>query len=334
MTSRTTFRLHGLESDNLLAFLALIGLLRSLEAVDRDLSNIERFHPRAAWDLDHPPLRPVLHVSGEHSQVELAEAVSKGIGILSRAHDFDGRKTPDYTRTEAEELLTAETRAASVRDRDRVDLFAAVMTDGAIKDPKKGDIQPTPFCLMFGQGWQFFLERLVTVPRQEAPPPKGRGRSRREITATECLIEALFHPWHRSDPTPSFRWDPEEDVRYALMAGDPTDSAYKTGTQHGANRLAAVAFPVLTVVPSGRSKMNSLAVIGGNYNRGFQFAWPIWREPATLATIRSLLAHPALYEPGGLDHLGIEYVLVARRISVGKFMNFSRARPVGMEEAA
>jgi len=31
-------------------------------------------------------------------------------------------------------------------------------------------------------------------------------------------------------------------------------------------------------------------------------------------------------EPDALKHLGVDHVLVARRISVGKFMNFTRAR--------
>ena len=47
MNARTTHRLDGLESDNLLAFLALLGLLRALEAADSTL------HPRAAWGCRH-----------------------------------------------------------------------------------------------------------------------------------------------------------------------------------------------------------------------------------------------------------------------------------------
>jgi hypothetical protein len=42
----------------------------------------------------------------------------------------------------------------------------------------------------------------------------------------------------------------------------------------------------------------------------------------------AMLAHPDLRKPHELGHLGVDHVLVARRISVGKFMNFSRARPV------
>jgi hypothetical protein len=69
-------------------------------------------------------------------------------------------------------------------------------------------------------------------------------------------------------------------------------------------------------------------VTGGVTQRGFSFAWPAWREPATFAAIRALLAHPELRNPGALHFLGVEHVFVARRTSVGKFMNFTRAHVV------
>jgi hypothetical protein len=135
--------------------------------------------------------------------------------------------------------------------------------------------------------------------------------------------------WQRQDRTFSFRWDPEEDVRYALMAGDPTDAAYKPGTQHGANRLAAVGLPLLTVAPERRAGQVRPAVIGGEFGAGgFSFAWPVWKQPITVAAIRALLNHPDLRKPGAMAHLGVDHVLVTRRIPVGKYMNFSRARPI------
>jgi hypothetical protein len=205
------------------------------------------------------------------------------------------------------------------------------MSDAAIKDDKKERVDPTPLCLLFGQGHQHFLERLADVSRQPVPP-RGKGKNALILSASDCLAEALFQPWHRDDPTFSFRWDPEEDVRYALMAGDPTDVAYKAHTQHGANRLAAVGFAVLTVVPEMRAGRVRPAIIGGSAAVGFSFAWPIWRQAATLPAIRALLSHPDLRTPDGLKHLGVDHVLVAQRVSVGKYMNFSRARPIRQVE--
>lgn len=328
MSGSKLHRLDGLEPDNPLAFLALLGLLRALEHHDRMADPADRLLPRAAWDFVRLPLRPVLALAREATREEVAEATARGIDGLAPAHDFDGEKNLNFSVDRCRELLEAAARDAGLRSRERVDLLAALMTDGAVKDQKGDPIQATPFCLQFGQGHQHFLERLAKVPRAEAPPPKGRGRKRKEFTAVETLIDALFHPWTREDPTDSFRWDPDEDVRWALMAGDPTDNAYKSGTQHGANRLASVGLPALTVAPRRQGGRTRAAVIGGAFAPRFSFAWPVWTEPATLSTIRAMLAHPRLREVDGLTHLGVAHVYVAERISSGKFMNFTRGRPI------
>ena len=325
MTAKTVHRLDGLEPNNLLAFLALLGLLRALEAADSEPDN--KLQPRAAWDIDTPPLRPKLILSCAVTQEEVTENAATGIRVISACHDFGGRKNLNYSQEECRALLQEEARAARPGSRERADLLAALMSDVAIKDDKKKLVDPTPLCLLFGQGHQHFLERLAHVPQEPAPEPRGRGRQATSISESECLSEALFQPWHRNDKTPSFRWDPEEAVRYALMAGNPTDKAYKTGTQHGANRLAAIGLGVLTLAPEIRAGRISPGAIGGaRAAGGFSFAWPIWREPATLTAIRALLAHPGLREIDALAHLGVDHVMVARRISVGKFMNVSRAR--------
>lgn len=332
MNATTVHRLDGLEPDNLLALLALLGLLRSLESGDRERDPADRFLPRAAWTIDDPPLRPLLHIANGADREQLTEAACRGIDRLSGAHEFGSEKNLNHPREYAREILRGAASSAAVHARDHVDALAALMTDGACKEEKGEPIIPTPLCLQFGQGHQHFLQRLSDVPKQQAPPARGRGKARITPSPQECLIEALFEPWHRTDPTFSFRWDPEEDVRYALMAGDPTDAAYKGGTQHGANRLAAVGLAALTAAPVLQDGRPRTAVTGGEFRRGFSFAWPIWREPASLAAIRAMLAHPALRSPGALTHIGVAHVFVARRISVGKFMNFSRGRPLAFAE--
>lgn len=329
MTATTSHRLEGLEPDNLLAFLALLGLLRALEAADEKSSESLRLFPRAGWEIEVPPLRPKLFLARALTADQVAEVAAAGVDVIAGAHEFGDRSDLNHSRTECRSLLWQEAAAASLNARGRVDLMAALMSDAAIKVDKKEPVDPTPLCLLFGQGHQHFLSRLSNVPREPAPPPRGRGAKSASLSASECLAEALFQPWHRDDPTFSFRWDPEEDVRYALMPGDPTDPAYKPGTQHGANRLAAVGLATLTLVPERRAGRVRPAIIGGASGAdGFSFAWPIWSQPATLSAIRALLAHPDLRDPGALEHLGVDHVLVARRISVGKFMNFSRARPL------
>lgn len=329
MTASSSHRLDGLEPDNLLAFLALLGLLRSLEADDRQCPDREKTCPRACWELDGPPLRPRLFLQISVTTKEVAERAARGLRMLAEAHEFDGRKDLNYSRSECRALLDEEANRARLDARTRIDLLSALMSDAAIKDLKTNLIDPTPFCLLFGQGHQHFLDRLSKVVRDVCPVQRGRGKAAVKITDSECLSEALFAPWHYQDPTFSFRWDPAEDVRYALLAGDPTDGAYKGGTQHGANRLAAVGFAALTLVPELRAGRVRPRIIGGISNsEGFSFAWPIWREPASLRSVSALLTHPKLKDRGALAHLGVEHVLEARRVPVGKFMNFTRARYV------
>jgi hypothetical protein len=320
-------RLEGLEPDNLLAFLALLGLLRALEVAR------PAWRPRAGWDVDVAPLRPVLTLAEAQAAIAISKAAAEGAAVLAQDYIFpqsaDGaakaQSNLNYAAKTARELLE---RASESQDRRRADLWSALMCDAAAKDGKV--IEATPLCLLFGQGHQHFLDRLASVPRSDAPPPRGRGRNAVRLTAAGALHEALFQTWTRQDPTPAFRWDPAEDVRYALRADDP--SGEKSTTQHGANRLAALGLPVLTVTPIQRGRRVRLQVLGGTFERGeFVFRWPIWKEPTSLAGIRALLGHPGLTKgPPELAHLGVVEVRRTRRIEVGDFgyMNFTRAEPL------
>ena len=326
MTERSTHRLAGLEPDNLLAFLALLGMLRTLEHVR------PAWRPRVNWTVDTPPVRPTLTVAAQATEDTTVAAVAEGLTDLAHRHDFDQLKDLKLSPREAAERL----RMAVTRDRYTSDLWAALVSDAAVRDKNKTqEAEPTPLCLLFGQGHMHFMARLASVPQELAPPARGAGRRKTAVAATDCLREALFEPWTRPDATFSFRWDPHEDVRYALRATDPTDSRTKETTQHGANRLAAIGLSALTVVPRLRGTTAQLAVVGGKRERGggFTFTWPIWRHAISLAAIRSLLGHGGLDKRATRDALGIFELRRARRISVGKFMNFTRAESIGEPEA-
>lgn len=319
MTDVAAHRLDGLEPDNLLAFVALLGLLRALEDSQPD------WRARVFWTVDDPPLRPALQTPEGVDDDSIARAAAEGLGRLAQRHEFGGRR--GLTLTPAE--TTASLRSAvGTGDRYVADLWAALASDAAVsRDGKKAE--PTPLCLMFGQGHQHFLERLASVPQLKAPPDRGKGRTKITVSEKDCLRQALFAPWTRPDATPSFRWDPNEDVRYALRARDPTDARTKETTQHGANRLAAIGLSVLTVAPQSRNGRVRLAILGARRETDgqFVFRWPIWRAPISLASIRALLGHPRLGSPDTRGALGIVEVRRARRISTGKFMNVTRADP-------
>ena len=314
MTGSPVHRLDGLEPDNLLAFLALLGLLRSLK--ERDEPGL----PKVSWSVDSPPVRPILHLRRSMDRETLLGLVAEGLNSIARSLNFDRRRALAVTPEEGPKVLS------EALGRGQGEVWSALVSDAVTaRDGKK--LEPTPMCVLFGQGHQHFLERLVSVPSAKEPQRKRPRGKRSGVTETSCLAEALFDRWRRPDATESFRWDYREDVRYALRAKDPTDSTTKDTTQHGANRLGAIGLHVLTVVPqTSAAGVARLAIRGGaRDSRGrFMFAWPIWEHPLSLASICALLDHPRLDDDAVKASLGVVERRRVTRFSNGKFMNFSQ----------
>ena len=320
-------RLDGLEPGNLLAFLALLGLLRALEE-----AAAPAWLPKVAWSVGEPPVRPVLSLSAAVSAATIAATAATGVTRLAERHDFGALKDLRLSVDDAAEQLRAAVRCG---DSYTADLWAALVSDAAVRERNKvKEAEPTPLCLMFGQGHQHFLERLSVVP-QVASFSRGSGRNEEFVSPTACVTEALFVPWTRPDAMPSFRWDPHEDVRYALRATDPTTLSTRETTQHGANRLAAVGLTALTVVPERRAGKARLGILGGGRDPdgAFSFTWPLWRDPISLVTIRALLGHPGLDNPTTRVELGVVDRLRTRRVSFGRYMNFTRAESIVLQPA-
>ncbi|MDN5872214.1 MAG: hypothetical protein L0H73_16040 [Nitrococcus sp.] len=79
MTATTIHRLDGLEPDNLLAFLALLGLLRAVELVRPE------WQPRAYWDMEKAPLRPIFTTRKPMTPEEVSRAALDGLLIFRDA---------------------------------------------------------------------------------------------------------------------------------------------------------------------------------------------------------------------------------------------------------
>lgn len=317
MTIPPAHRLEALEPDNLLAWLALLGLMRSLETAK------PAWRPRACWA--GTPLRPVLRLAVTATPEQVCATAAEGCAELAAVHEFGGTADLTFGRDQARRLLADA--AATPDTPNRAALLDALFSDGAVKDD--GTILATPLCAMFGQGHQHFLSRLANVPNGALPRALKGRKEVPDLNAPEHLAAALFAPWTRDDPTDGFRWDPAEDRRYALREKNPSTEAGTT--QHGANRLAAVGLPVLVGAPVQRRGRVRFLVLGSDLDAEGQvsISWPIWRQPASLAAIRSLVGHPALVAPtlgdnerSALSLLGVEEVRRAQRISVGKYFNF------------
>ena len=315
MTAATQHRLEGLEPDNLLAFLALLGLLRALEAAN--------LHPRAHWA--GLPVRPTLSLTTPMTQQEIAEAAAKGCAELAKDHDFGGEKDLTFDKARARELLEAAARPGASR---RAKVLDCLFSDAAVND--RGRILPAPLCAMFGQGHQHFLKRLAEVPQGVLPNALAKRRPAPDLNAPDKLFAALFVPWERIDETDSFRWDPAEDRRYAHRFRDPSVDAGRT--VHGANRFAAVGLPVLPGAAVVRRRGVRFLTLGAEVapDGSLGITWPIWDRPTSLAGAQALLGHPALVAEAAdaMRHLGVLERRRAVRIANGKFMNFTRGEVV------
>lgn len=315
MTAATAHRLEGLEPDNLLAFLALLGLLRALEAAG--------WRPRAHWD--GLPLRPVLTLREAKTDAQVARAAADGCAVLAKDHDFDGEKDLTFEGARARSLLEAAQRPDTP---GRSALLGSLFSDGAVKED--GRILAAPVCAMFGQGHQHFLTRLADVARGVLPKSMAKRRPPPDLNAPTYLRAALFEPWSRSDETDGFRWDPAEDRRYALRFKNPSGDAGRT--VHGANRLASVGLAALPGAAVVRRRGVRFLTLGAELgpDGALGLTWPIWTRAASLTAVQAVLGHPALVsgESDGMRHLGVVERRRARRIANGKFMNFTRAEVV------
>ena len=215
------------------------------------------------------------------------------------------------------------------RQRETSRLWSSLLSDAAIRKNKEF-VERTPFCLL-DVAQTAFLKNLHEIALDTSTPRKGR----KQLSVAETIQTALFTPWARAFQTTSFRWDPTEDSRHALRWSAPTDD--KQGVEHGANVLAAFGLRSLTAVPFQRGSEVRLSVAGGRVQAGeFWFAWPIWEEPASLASVEAMLNNPALWIPDGLAYLGVREVRVAEKFNPGdgKYSNFGRGRPLEKQSLA
>ena len=189
-----TYAMPGLETDNLLGFLALLGLLRALE------------HERPTWFprayFDGVPLQAQLSLMEEVSQGDIAAAASAGCTTYAQHFDFSGFGDLIFDGATARMLMRE-----SLRDTIFASIMSAMCSDIAVRPAISGTkerIDPTPLCAMFGQGHQSFLDRLRTVSSGTLPRALQIRRNATEMNLNDPTIiaRALFAPWTRSDSQP------------------------------------------------------------------------------------------------------------------------------------
>jgi hypothetical protein len=172
----TMLGMRGLSADNLLAFLALLGLMRALEAARPE------WRSRTSWS--GPPWSAHLLIAAPVDQDEVAGAADAGVLMLGQAHAFNRRKNIDFTDEQFREFAKRAAHGASTHARAEADLAAALASEVNLR--RDGNrVERNALCAIYGQGHQNFLERLeklgrtaraARTPRSADPPGPARRR--------------------------------------------------------------------------------------------------------------------------------------------------------------
>jgi hypothetical protein len=333
----TELPLPGLESDNLLAFLALLGLLRLLEVARPE------WRPRIAWR--GTPIVAVLACrSGELQDVDVASAALGALPLFDSSLAHFATRTgliPSYRpngpgkRANRRKRRKSRKKKIRIPESERVGLFTEfvqrilssyqeVTADATSFDHhlfalnavaafarqavEKGaySIEDSPLKLPSGQQAFVGLIRQLLATRME---PFEQGKNAPQI---EEVRKALFSAWTYTDKGESLRLAPQEDRRYAYRFGDPSPEGART--ERGANLLAAIGLMCIPLCPGDTT--SPLVAYRGRRNSG-SFTWPIWEPFASLAGILALLRHPELsaHEPQleGLRAYGVVSLMRCRR---------------------
>jgi hypothetical protein len=263
-------RLVGIDGSHLLGFMAALGVLRLMDEVACD------------GDLPRPTLSFDAQFIGQLDRVEigrpqLVSALAQRLSVRACFYGGDLSqvdKPADFTP----ETFEQHARTATARwQQDALSgLACATGSD---------EVAESTLCAANGAGHQELIQSVRDVLSLVEP---------------EHLEMALLRPWSKSYSVPphkrkaldlgtrkpTLRLDPADERLYALRATNPTPASSEYKTELGAQALAIPAFELLPVCPSRRP-----TCIASRRGQGrVFFEWMLWSEPATLATVRSILA--------------------------------------------
>lgn len=301
--------LSGIDGANPLGFLAALGAWRTL-TVDTDTTRLHWTKHANAW-------RPILTTLEAIEPQALIQQLADGLARHGCESAFSLGDNPSVPLSVFRSYAINAAKASWGGTRAWADFAAAFA--GEFPVDKNGNVPDTALRTMSGAGHQHFIKFMRNFIEQTQP---------------EHLYKALFEVWRYDDPVQNMtlRWDPSDDSRYALRWSDPSgDPDRKSiGSMWGANRLAVEALPLFPTLPTCRQLETTGFHTEGS--RKTYWTWPIWDVPADLDTVRSLLdmtdIHNGGQPSGGLAARGIAAVYRSRRLTTGKFRNFTMGTPV------
>ena len=281
MTVSTSHRLDGLEPDNLLAFLALLGLLRGLELIRPE------WRPRAYWEVKKAPLRPILTTQVPTAPEEIYRTSLEGLLIFRdalrpfswpRSKQGNAKKTAlvvdqSHQRRLSKRCVFALSSCTPDQRKRlvwqlRCDLLAS---SGASRmDPKKREVfDATPMKLPSGQ-MSFIGAQFDTISACKA----------------EDICNSLFKAWSCGHKGNSLRFSPDEARRYAYRASDPSPEGSRT--ELGATALSGLG--LLSFTMSEAQPHWRMVAYTGRRSEG-KIGWPIWdAENGSGASLQTIVA--------------------------------------------
>ncbi len=268
MTNSSTLRdseliLTGLDGSNPLAFLAALGVLRTLSVAWPECSVKMRWVKHGgAW-------RPAI-VNPPVGQEVFCQSLEKILRDLSKApFNFDDKMPFPADKLRKAAISSLEDSCWNLRRT--LDFLSAFGCDAIVN--KEG----------------IFLDSKLRMIR--AGDSGGRGltayaKTICEETDVQHLHHALFENWKYGDAGSALRLDPNEDRQYALRFDDPGKE--KTSSMRGANRLAIEGIPAIYTAPI----RNVIATAGFSVlgKRKVFWTWPIWEHAISSDAVKSLIS--------------------------------------------
>jgi len=309
--------LPGLSGANLLGFLAALGVLRTATLIWGPGS------VQMDWTLINSTWCPRLFLNDVIDETNLASRLATQLMAAEQLNAFQLGNDLNLEIAAYRQALQAAQQTCQPSNRQDVDFLSAFgceAVEATTNGKSNGHISDTAFRTMSGAGHQHFLGTIRTFIVD---------------TKEEHLRKVLFEDWQYDDPLEkhSMRWDPLDDIRYALRWANPSGDKDRkiTGSMWGANRLAIEALPLFPAFPAA-NRLVTTGFIEQRKRHPARFTWPIWEGPVNMDCVRSLLSMSELQEPvpdrQQLSPLGIVEIFRSERITQGKFRNFTSARPV------
>ena len=254
--------LRGLPGDNPLGFFAALGALAAVSAQGGDY----RMH----WTdgpIPHPVLTPAVDPEiVARAALDLAAEWLDGPALSEELDPKLKLKAPAIRE------YLGHGREAGPSGV----LGACLLAEGSLDNG--GNAKPTD--LYFTAGNQKFI---------------SVARANLDDTTADEIVDDIMRPWEYTGDCKSLMWDTVDDRDHALSAWDPTDSSNnKKLTNAGAEALAILGLSYFPCFASAEGTLTQGC--SGSWKRG-SFVWPLWTDPASRWSVRSLLAHVA--EPEG-----------------------------------